>query len=173
MCCDNGCADFGGGVNGAVELGALPGAARCPHAFRPGGTSLSQCALRRQTSKVGTVASRASTGLCGGQRATAVPTATPSHAPSKDRKPGGSSRSQSWAGSIIGTNVAPLERTDGVESQQQTTNYSIAIPGTGRFFSPAQAEPIPQTQTDNNFGSLIRVCVDERRSPQDPAGCVC
>jgi len=35
------------------------------------------CALRRQTSKVGTVcASRASTGLCGGQRATAVPTAT-------------------------------------------------------------------------------------------------
>ena len=108
-----------------------------------------------------------------GQRATAVPTATPSHALSKDRKLGGSSRSQRWAGSIIGTNVAPLERTDGVESQQQTTNYSIAIPGAGRFFSPAQAEPIPQTQTDNNFGSLIRVCVDERRSPQDPAGCVC
>jgi len=38
------------------------------------------CALRRQTSKVGTVcASRASTGLCGGQRATAVPTATAAH----------------------------------------------------------------------------------------------
>ena len=97
----------------------------------------------------------------------------PSHAPSKDQRPGGSWRSQRWAGFIIGTNVAPLERTDGVESQQQTTNYSIAIPGTGRFFSPAQAEPIPQTQTDNNFGSLIRVCVDERRSPQDPAGRVC
>src|SRR5215831_7077221 len=45
----------------------------------------------------------------------------PSHALSKDRKLGGSSRSPRWAGSIIGTNVAPLERTDGVESQQQTT----------------------------------------------------
>jgi len=58
-------------------------------------------------------ASRASTGLCGGQRATAVPTASPSHAPSKDRKPGGLWRSPRWAGSIIVTNVAlPEPRAD-------------------------------------------------------------
>src|SRR5215472_3985094 len=60
-----------------LDLEALSGAAGCPNSFRPHGTSLSSCALRRQTSKVGTVcASSASTGLCGGQRATAVPTAT-------------------------------------------------------------------------------------------------
>src|SRR5256885_16116249 len=60
-----------------LDLGALSGATCCSDSFRPNRTSLSQRALRRQTSKVGTVcASSASTGLCGGQRATAVPTAT-------------------------------------------------------------------------------------------------
>ena len=43
------------------------------------------------------------------QRATAVPTATPSFAPSKRQKPGESLRSPRWAGSIIGMNVAPPE----------------------------------------------------------------
>jgi hypothetical protein len=37
----------------------------------------------------------------------------PSHAPSKDQKPGGSWRSPRWAGSIIGMNVAlPEPRAD-------------------------------------------------------------
>jgi transposase InsO family protein len=39
----------------------------------------------------------------------------PSHAPSKDRKPGGSWRSPRWAGSIIGMNVAPPEPWADVE----------------------------------------------------------
>src|SRR4029434_5630084 len=60
-----------------LDLGALSRPTRCPHSFRRYRTPLSQCALRRQTSKVGTVCTNsASTGLCGGQRATAVPTAT-------------------------------------------------------------------------------------------------
>jgi len=54
------------------------------------------------------------------QWATAVPTATQSHAPSKHHKPGGSSRSRRWVGSIIDTNVAPPEPRR-VEPQQQTT----------------------------------------------------
>jgi len=129
------------------------------------------CALRRQTSKVGTVcASRASTGLCGGQRATAVPTATPSHAPSKVQTPGGSWRSPRWAGSIIGTNVAPPERTH-VELSHSNKLFHCRF--LGRAVSPPRAVPIPETQTDNQVASLIRVCVDERRSPQGPAGRMC
>src|SRR5215470_15576273 len=63
-----------------LDLGALSRPTRGPNSFRRYRTSLSQCALRRQTSKVGTVCTNsASTGLCGGQRATAVPTATSAH----------------------------------------------------------------------------------------------
>ena len=80
------------------------------------GNACSRYRLGAERSEVGTVCvKRASTGLCGGQPATAVPTATPSHALSKDRKLGGSSRSQRWAGSIIVTNVAPLEPRTPVE----------------------------------------------------------
>ena len=103
-------------------------------------------------------ASGASTGLCGGQRATAVPTAAPSHAPSKDQKPGGLWRSPRWAGSIIGTNVAPPERTD-VELSHSNKLFRFRF--LGRAVSPPRAVPIPETQTDNKVAWLIRVCVDE------------
>src|SRR5215472_1325479 len=60
-----------------LDLGALPSASRHPPPGGPNPTSLSQRTLCRHPSKVGTVCvNRASTGLCGGQRATAVPTAT-------------------------------------------------------------------------------------------------
>src|SRR5215831_11165536 len=60
-----------------LDMGALQSASRHPHPGGPNPTSLSQRTLCRHPSKVGTVCvNRASTGLCGGQRATAVPTAT-------------------------------------------------------------------------------------------------
>src|SRR5215831_8012531 len=60
-----------------LDMGALPSASRHPHPEGPNPTSLSQRTLCRYPSEVGTVCvNRASTGLCGGQRATAVPTAT-------------------------------------------------------------------------------------------------
>src|SRR6516164_3897011 len=94
----------------------------------------------------------------------------PSHAPSKDQKPGGLWRSPRWADSIIGTNGAPPERTD-VESSHSNKLFHCRF--LGRAVSPPRAVPIPETQTDNQVASLIRVCVDERRSPQGPAGRVC
>jgi hypothetical protein len=89
----------------------------------------------------------------------------PSHAPSKDQTPGGSWRSPRWAGSIIGTNVAPPERTDVELSPSSKLLYCRFL---GRAVSPPRDGPIPETQTDNQVASLIRVCVNERRSPQGP-----
>ena len=58
-------------------MGALQSAPRHPHPGGPNPTSLSQRTLCRHKSKVGTVCvNRASTGLCGGYRATDIPTAT-------------------------------------------------------------------------------------------------
>jgi hypothetical protein len=71
-----------------------------------------------------------------GQRATAVPTATPNHAPSKDQTPGGLWRSPRWAGSIIGTNVAPPERTD-----VELSHSNKPFPGTSRFSAADRADP--------------------------------
>src|SRR6516162_9548181 len=60
-----------------LDMGALQGASRHPHPGGPNPTSLSQRTLCRHPSKVGTVCvNRASTGLCGGYRATDIPTAT-------------------------------------------------------------------------------------------------
>src|SRR5215831_2449280 len=60
-----------------LDMGALPSASRHPHPGGPNPTSLSQRTLCRHPSKVGTVCvNRASTGLCGGYRATDIPTAT-------------------------------------------------------------------------------------------------
>jgi hypothetical protein len=60
-----------------VDLEPLSQAASRSDTGSPHFTPLSRCALCRQASKVRTVCvSCASTGLCGGQRATAVPTAT-------------------------------------------------------------------------------------------------
>ena len=61
------------------ELGTFQRQPRTPDSTSSGPAPLPRCALHRQilTSKVGTVcASCASTGLCGGRRATVVPTAT-------------------------------------------------------------------------------------------------
>src|SRR5262250_583062 len=72
-----------------MDMGALQSASRHPHPGGPNPTSLSQRTLCRHTSKVGTVCvNRASTGLCGGYRATDIPTATESviGAPSKSSK---------------------------------------------------------------------------------------
>jgi hypothetical protein len=58
-------------------------------------------------------------------------------------------------------------------SRVTATNYSIADSCDEPFLRRG-AVPIPETQTDNQVASLIRVCVDERRSPQGgPAGRVC
>src|SRR5262252_1424203 len=63
-----------------LDMGALQSTPRYPHPGGPNPTSLSQRALCRYPSEVGTVCvNRASTGLCGGQWATTVPTATASH----------------------------------------------------------------------------------------------
>src|SRR5450755_637083 len=60
-----------------LDLGTFLRATGCPTSCRPDRTSQSRRALRRQTSKVRTVCtSGASTGLCGGYRATGIPTAT-------------------------------------------------------------------------------------------------
>src|SRR6516164_2270888 len=60
-----------------MDMGALQSAPRHPHPGGPNPTSLSQRTLCRHPSKVGTVCvNRASTGLCGGYRATDIPTAT-------------------------------------------------------------------------------------------------
>ena len=88
-------------------------------------------------------ASSASTGLCGGQRATAVPTATPSHGPYKHHKPGGSLRSQSWADSIIGTNVAPPKPRTDVELSHNNKFLACRFMRLG--VSPTQDAPIPET----------------------------
>jgi hypothetical protein len=60
-----------------LDMGAIHGATRQLATGGRDPTSVSDSAFRRQTSQTGTVCvSRASTGLCGGQRVTAVPTAT-------------------------------------------------------------------------------------------------
>src|SRR5215831_11922611 len=65
----------------------------------------------------------------------------PSDALSKDRKLGGSFRSQRWAGFIIGTNVAlPEPRRCRVESQPQQLG-EILITGDSPFRSGAAASP--------------------------------
>src|SRR5262249_54710859 len=95
------------------------------------------------------------------QRATAVPTATPSHAKSKHQKPGGSSRSPRWAGSIIATNVARLELRTAVElSHRNKVLYCRFI---GRPFSPTRSQrsrrrrmtpAAPPQRTNHRFSTV-------------------
>src|SRR5215472_2086690 len=54
-----------------------------------------------------------------------TPESRPSHAPSKQQKPGGSWRFQWWAGSIIVTNVGPPELRR-VEPQRSQAGTSLA-----------------------------------------------
>src|ERR1700693_1610727 len=90
-----------------VDLGPLPRATRCPAPRGLHPAPVPASALRRQASEVRTVCvNRASTGLCGGQRVTAVPTATeggnPGHGQEVTYGRDRTSPTRGWPGGVAG-----------------------------------------------------------------------
>src|SRR5215831_15046159 len=78
----------------------------------------------------------------------------PSHAPSKDGKPGVSSRSQRWADSIIDTNVAPPEPRIAVElSHSNKVLYCRLIGGPFLRRGPSDLRDAGNSRSSTAYGS--------------------
>ena len=92
---------------------------------------------------------------------------TPESRPSKHQKLGGSSRSQSWAGSIIATNAAPPEPRTTVElSHGDNVLY-------GRFIGGAVSPTRSQRSRRRRLTTAVPPQHTDHGSPQYLAVCVC